>query len=205
MPTEPSTFPNPADLPIVTIASKNYLAHVRTLAQCYLEYHPHGKVFLCLVDRVDGYFDPADEPFTLILADDIGIPNWPYFSFKYNIVELNTAVKPFILKKLFDTYQFDKLVYFDPDIVLYAPLHELNALLDTYGVVLTPHILSPISPINDTRFPSEFGILAVGMYNLGFIALSRRTNLYVLLLWWHGRLYYYCIYDPLRGFFVDQR
>src|SRR5260221_2784810 len=134
-------------LPIVTIASKNYLAHGRTLTQSYLRLHPDGQVFVCLVDQIEGLFEPAQEPFTTILANTLSIPHWEHFSFKYTILELNTAVKPFLLRYLIEKFDLDKLVYFDPDIVLYSSLDYLELLLDTYGLVLTPHILEPL---NDT-------------------------------------------------------
>ena len=189
-------------VPIVTIGSKNYLAHIRTLALSYLQFHPDGQVFVCLVDQVDGYFDPANEPFITILADTLPIPNWQHFAFKYTILELNTAVKPFLLSVLFETYKLDKLVYFDPDIVLYRPLDDLEHLLDRYGVVLTPHILEPL---NDNATPSEIDLLQAGIYNLGFVAFSQRTNLSQLLKWWQARLYDHCIRDVAHGLFVDQR
>ncbi len=189
-------------LPIVTIASKNYLAQVRTLAESYLRLHADGEVFFCLVDQVDGYFDPEHEPFTTIFAESLNISNWQQFAFKYTILELNTAVKPYLLSYLFEHYQLDKLVYFDPDIVLYNSLDTLEALLDTYGIVLTPHILEPI---NDSAAPSEIDLLQAGTYNLGFVALSRRTNLRPLLKWWESRLYNQCIRDVEHGLFVDQR
>jgi hypothetical protein len=189
-------------LPIVTIASKNYLAHVRTLAQSYLRFHPDGQVFLCLVDRVEGMFDPANEPFTLILAESLGISNWEHFAFKYTILELNTAVKPFLLNFLFKTYALDAIVYVDPDIVLYDSLDDLETLLKTYGLILTPHLLEPL---NDSASPSEIDILQAGVYNLGFAALSRRLNLDRFLTWWQARLYDSCIRDVAHGLFVDQR
>jgi glycosyltransferase involved in cell wall biosynthesis len=189
-------------LPIVTIASKNYLAHVRTLAQSYRLFHPEGQIFVCLVDQIDGYFDPATEPFTLIQADRLNIPRWEHFSFKYNILELNTAVKPFLLSYLFEQYGLQKIAYFDPDIMLYQPLDRIESLLDDYGMLLTPHILEAVE---GTHAPSEMDLLLSGIYNLGFIALSRKTDLDRLLTWWQTRLYDYCLRDVSRGLFVDQR
>src|SRR5258708_3965858 len=189
-------------LPIVTIASKNYLAQVRTLVLSYRKFHPDGQVFVCLVDDAENYFEPAAEPFTLIKADQLNIPRWEHFAFKYNLLELNTAVKPFLLSYLFQTYNLSKIAYFDPDIVIYHSLEALDYLLDEYGIVLTPHILDPI---HDQHHPSEMDLLLSGIYNLGFVALSRQTDLDKLLTWWQARLYDYCLRDVQRGLFVDQR
>lgn len=158
-------------------------------------------MFVCLVDEVEGYFDPEQEPFTVVLAKDLGIPKWEHFAFKYSILELNTAVKPYVLEYLFQTRQLDRLVYFDPDIELHRSLTELDELLDTYGIVLTPHILEPL---NDDHSPSEVTLLRAGIYNLGFLGVSRQPDLAVLK-WWKERLYRYCKHDTAQGLFVDQR
>lgn len=158
-------------------------------------------MFVCLVDEVEGYFDPLQEPFTVVQAKDLGIPKWEHFAFKYSLLELNTAVKPYVLDYLFHTRNLDRLVYLDPDIELHGSLTELDRLLDTYGIVLTPHILEPL---NDDRLPSELTLLRAGIYNLGFLAVSRQPDLAVLR-WWKERLYHYCRHDTANGLFVDQR
>jgi hypothetical protein len=188
--------------PLLTILSKNYLAHARTLAHSYLAHHPQGQVFVCLVDKVDGDFDPHREPFQTFLAEDLGIPNWSAFSFRYNIVELNTAVKPFALAHLLRDRGLDHVVYLDPDIVVYHSLHELDHLLDRYSVVLTPHILQPAS---DSEIDLELRRFRYGMCNLGFVAVSRQADLDGLLIWWQRRLSRYCTYDPSSGLFLDQK
>ena len=73
-----------------TIASKNYLAHVRTLAKSFHKFYPNQRFILMLVDRVDGCFDPEEEKFEIILINDLKIENFDVFVFQYNILELNT-------------------------------------------------------------------------------------------------------------------
>ncbi len=189
-------------IPICTAVSKNYLAHARSLARSYLDVHPDGQVFLCLIDTIDDFFDPANEPFTIISMDKLNIPNWDCFAFQYTVIELCCAVRPYFLTYLMDTYQLDRLAFFDADIVIYHSLATLDRLLDTYGVVLTPHICNPL---NDDRRPSEVDLLGSGIYNLGFLAISRRTDLDGLLGWWKARLYHHCKLDFARGLFYDQR
>jgi hypothetical protein len=79
---------------ICTIVAKNYLAQARCLTDSFLEHHPKGRVFVLLVDRPEGYFDPAAERFTTVLVEDIGIPNFGAMMFRYTLLELSTAVKP---------------------------------------------------------------------------------------------------------------
>ena len=91
---------------ICTIISKNYLAYARVLVESFLQYN-EGEVFILLTDKIDGYFSPKNEKFTLIEIDTIKdrIADFDGFSFQYNVVELNTAIKPFFIEFLFRKYQ----------------------------------------------------------------------------------------------------
>jgi hypothetical protein len=121
---------------------------------------------------------------------------------RYNIVELNTAVKPFIAEFLFERDPLVSTVtYFDPDILIYTPLIELETLLQRHNILLTPHFLSTI---HDDAAPSEQGILNVGVYNLGFIAMRRGVEVMRFLEWWKGKLRNKCLVDVAHGLFVDQ-
>jgi glycosyltransferase involved in cell wall biosynthesis len=189
-------------LVVCTIISKNYLSFARTFTDSFLRYNPDGKVFVMLADKIDEYFDPRNERFELVCLDDLKIDNVNTFCFKYNILELNTAVKPFLLQYMFEKYNLDKLCYFDPDILITENLGELSKLLDKHSIILTPHLLEPI---DDDCKPGEFEILKAGTYNLGFIALSNTDNTRAFINWWQKKLYRSCWVDPDRGFFVDQR
>lgn len=203
----PSEAPSGATAPqtppaLCTIVSKNYLAHARTLVDSYLEHCPGGRAFVLLVDRVDDHFDPAAERFTLVQVEDLDVPGFRSFSFRYTLLELNTAVKPFFLQHLFRAYDLDKLCYFDPDILITSELTELSRLLDEHGIVLTPHLLDFLE---DGRYPDELNILLAGTFNLGFIGLSRHEELDRFLEWWQRKLLRHCSAEPGMGLFVDQR
>lgn len=187
---------------ICTIASKNYLAYVRALAESFRRYHPNVPVHLLLVDRPDELFDPRGEPFTTILLEDLAIPDRAAFCFQYTILELSTAVKPFLLMHLFKTRGFDKILYFDPDIRFYAPVPDLFAPLDDVSVVLIPHLTEPLK---DELRPSELDILRSGAYNLGFLGAANTPTTLRLLEWWQEKLLRYCVVNPAEGLFTDQR
>src|SRR5947209_7411124 len=89
---------------ICTIISKNYLSAARALMRSIQPFHPDVIYCVLLVDTIDNCFDPQKEPFHIIMADQLRIPNWKHFSFKYDIMELNTAVKPYFLEMLFDHF-----------------------------------------------------------------------------------------------------
>lgn len=195
--------PSAGDLAFCTIISKNYLPQARALAESLRSAHPESSLYVLLVDRVDGYFDPAAEPFRTIPIEDLPIPDLPRFCFQYSVLELNTAAKPYLLAYLLSKYQPEKLVYFDPDILVLRPLDDLCRALDEWNIVLTPHITEPYP--RDGKRPDELAILLAGTYNLGFIAVANTPEVERFLVWWQDRLYGSCRNDPPAGLFVDQR
>ena len=68
--------------------------------------------------------------------------------------------------------------------------------------MVTPHISGPIP---DELAPTDMDILRSGIYNLGFLALSRCEPVDRFLQWWAKRLREYCYNDAPHGLFVDQR
>ena len=192
-----------AGFAVCTIISKNYLSYARVLAESIRRHNPHAQVFVLLVDRLDGYFAPDREPFELILLQRLGIPHLDRFCFKYSILELNTAVKPTLLRHLLRDRGVQKLLYLDPDIVVYRPLDTLARLLDHASIVLTPHITEPLPA--DGKKPSDEDILVAGAYNLGFIGVRSDDKVLRFLDWWESQVYDTCIVDQGSGYFVDQR
>lgn len=186
---------------VFTIVSKNYLANARALMESIKTVHPNLTLVTVLVDEIDGYFDPKTEPFQTLLASELGIPRWLHFSMKYDIMELNTAVKPYAIQYLMEVFDAQRVIYFDPDILVYQPLDVILELLNNHLCVLTPHITSPL---DDDLIPSEVDFLKVGTYNLGFFAISQQGDWRGLVRWWQDRLYENCTREVERGLFVDQ-
>lgn len=192
----------PTNIAACTIISKNYIALARTLADSFHQFHPDIPFFVLLVDRIDGHFQPESERFYLVDLDALDIPDNDNFCFKYNILELNTAVKPYFLSHLFEKFKIKKLIYFDPDILILEKVSSLFELLDTYSIILIPHITEPLE---DNFRPSELDLLQAGTYNLGFIALGATSTTRKLLSWWQQRVYEQCLLAPDRGMHVDQK
>jgi glycosyltransferase involved in cell wall biosynthesis len=193
---------SPRNIAACTIVSKNYIAFARTLAESFHRFHPETPFFVLLVDRIDGYFDPRHEPFHLVTVEELNIPHFDRFCFKYNIVELNTAVKPYFLSYLFAKHHLNKLIYLDPDILITGTLSELYGLLNEHSIVLVPHLTSSIE---DNYLPTELSILQAGTYNLGFIGLANNPELPLFLKWWEKRVYDGCFMAPEKGMHVDQK
>jgi hypothetical protein len=187
-----------------TICSINYLAQARTLGDSLKQTNPDYQYIIGLVDKLSeaNLPDWLIPEYPMIEVDTIGIPDFLAMCDRYDITELNTAVKPFYIDYLYKTYpSADQVIYFDPDIIVFQPLRELNEALNTYSLVLTPHTLSPIP---DWERPNEQHHLNTGIYNLGFIGLNKDATARQFVNWWKDRLVYECRIDLCEGLFVDQ-
>jgi lipopolysaccharide biosynthesis glycosyltransferase len=107
-----------------TICSNNYLAQAKTLGDSLLKHNPGHKFIIVLVDRKTPQIDYSFfEPYEIVLIEDVGIQDFESIWKKYNIVELNTAVKPTLFKYFFKKYaELDNAFYFDPDIMIFRSL-----------------------------------------------------------------------------------
>jgi len=191
-----------SELTICTIVSANYLPYARVLGSSVREYHPDARFVVLLVDRVDGRFEPADEPFELIEVEGLPTLDDPLsYLFKYTVLEANTAVKPHLLQHLL-AEGAQRLVYLDPDIQLFRPLDQVADLLESHNIVVTPHLTAPI---DDDHYPSELDIMRSGTYNLGFIALAAGETTDRMLEWWRDRIFDRCISRIEQGLFTDQK
>lgn len=188
---------------ICTIIAKNYLAQARVLAGSFNEIHPEGNCTVLVIDDPTGYIDPAEEQFELLTIDQIDLPDAERMTAIYDVMELSTAVKPWLLRTLLDRPGVDSVSYLDPDIQVFSSLIKIEEEAKKHGIVLTPHFTKPLP--RDGRTPREEDILIAGSYNLGFIGLGAGKTADQLLAWWSERLENDCVNDPANGHFVDQR
>ena len=185
-----------------TIVSPNYLAYARTLAASYLVHHPGHRFFVLLVADLTDASAYAAEVYTAVSLPEIGLQNLRAEAMKYDILELNTNVKPTFMKYLLSRYGLSRLVYLDPDIFCYAPLTPVFDSLEDYDAVLTPHITTPVF---DGKSPGEQDLLFNGTYNLGFIAVRDTPESLRLLDWWERRCLDLGFSEGRTGLFVDQK
>ncbi len=187
-----------------TICSINYLAQARTLGDSLKATNPDVQFYIGLVDKLDGVrFDEQYTPaYPMIEIDKIDIQGFDEMAARYDITELNTAVKPFYFTYFFKKFPEAKnVIYFDPDIIVFQPINELLQSLQRYPAVLTPHINTPI---DDRLKPNELDHLNTGIYNLGFVAFARTDATLSFIRWWEEKLRYECLIDLCNGLFVDQ-
>jgi hypothetical protein len=194
----------PVNYAACTIASPNYLSFARTLAGSYLAQHPGQRFFVLVVaDLADPTPFQLDETFTPVMLPELGLQNLRAVAMKYDILELNTNVKPSFMKYLMKTYGLDGLVYLDPDIYVYKPLEPVfDALGAGATAVLTPHMTAPVF---DGKSPSEQDLLYNGTYNLGFIGVGGTDEARRLLDWWEHRCLQLGFSEGRTGLFVDQK
>ncbi len=189
-------------LVIFTIIARNYLAHARVLFRSVASHHPEARRVVIIVDDPDGHFNPDDESFETVHSEVLQIPQSRWFHFKYSVLELSTAVKPYAFEWIAENCQANQIIYLDPDIVLFAPLTPLQARLETANLILTPHLTGELDL--EGR-PNEVSILQAGAYNLGFLAVSCGPESLRFLRWWQHRLFDNCVVDTANGLFVDQK
>src|SRR5437870_5370282 len=100
------------DVVACTIAAKSELALARVTAASWSEHHPDIPFFVLLADEVDGYFDPAKEPFALIELEELEQSAViREMTDRYGRHELTCALTPYVMAHLLDR-GFDKVLFF---------------------------------------------------------------------------------------------
>lgn len=190
---------------VFTVISNNYSSYAATLMESLRNTNPSWERYICIVDRdsTSSSVPEICELANVVNAEDIGIHEFADMAFRYDVMEMNTAVKPFMFKWLLEHRGYDRAIYLDPDIFVFRPLDEVNTLLDTgSSAVLTPHLLKPLE---DGRRPDDHDILKSGVYNLGFAAMSNQQEALDFVSWWSRRLQFQCYSDLSSNLFTDQR
>ncbi len=187
---------------VFTIVSNNYLAFAHTLMKSLAEVHPEWERHVLLVDRPPQGGLPDAGLFTTTAVEELPLPHIKQFLFRYSIMELNTAVKPWMFAHL-RKKGHQRVVYLDPDILVVQPLVDVEQMLqEGASVVLTPHLTAPLT---DDRKPTELEIMRAGAYNLGFLAVGDTPHADALISWWQQKLEYQAVVDFEKGLFTDQK
>jgi hypothetical protein len=197
------TEPTAGKTAACTIISRNYLPYARVLHASLQKHNPECKFYVLMVDEEHGSpSSSCPEKFEVINVQSLNIPRLEHVAFRYNILELNTNVKPSFMAMLLSQKGVEKLLYFDPDILICNSLAMLFELLDDVSILLTPHCTSPI---NDDFRPNEQDFLLAGVFNLGFIGLRNSGDTATFLAWWENRCLNLGFNELRMGLFVDQK
>lgn len=190
-----------AGIAYCTIASANYLGKVETLVRSLEKFEPGRPVFVLLCEAPALCRKLSAETGVQFLSPEDVCPDWKQMAFYYDIVEFNTAVKPFLMSVLLGR-GFEGVVYFDPDIEVHEQLGVIREAMAQHDVVLTPHVCAPIP--NDGLTPNMADCIRAGQFNLGFIGVSNTKEGRAALAWWQSVCADRCLLDPSYRFFVDQ-
>ena len=118
------------DLTFFTLASRNYLSFAATLMQSLRAAYPEARRVIGLVDAPEleaaAGLDLAAE---VLPWDELAIEGAEAMRLRYSILELNTAIKPFLFQHLLAGGAGGPVIYLDPDIAVYRRLGELEQLL----------------------------------------------------------------------------
>lgn len=188
---------------IFTICSNNYLAQAKTLGDSIKKTNSDYEFIIFLCDKRNEQIDYSFfKNMSLYFIEELQIHSFDVMKSKYDITELNTAIKPFIFQYIYNNFNADTVFYIDPDVELYDSLNIIEKKLENNIAVLTPHILQPIK---ENAFPTlENSLMLTGIYNLGFLATKKCQDIDKMLDWWTKRLLVGCYNRRHLGAFVDQ-
>jgi hypothetical protein len=185
----------------VSIISSNYFPQALTLIESFKKIYPQEVFTLLVLD-----IEPIKEDFlpqTRVLTPEcLGIDSEVLKGMRkyYDVVELATSLKPFVLKFLIEE-GFDTATYLDPDIQLFGEIEDRIELDRHSAIRLTPHRYSPSPPSNNSFNDLDF--LKYGIFNLGYICVNRDSIGF--LNWWSDAVIFNCTRYPGDSVFTDQK
>ncbi|MET0274484.1 MAG: hypothetical protein ABW360_15970 [Phenylobacterium sp.] len=194
-----------AEVHVFTSAAANYLPKVRLLFESLRRLHPEWDLHLALADAMppaDAFAGlPPHEPHQIA---DLGIPEWRAWAFCHSLMELATAIKPFLLRRLLARPGCKAVIYLDPDVVAFSRLDDVLGAFAGGDILLTPHQTVPEATVHGV-IANEICTLQHGVYNLGFVGVAARPEGRAFADWWAERTYRFCRADIPNGVFTDQR
>jgi len=189
-----------------TSVTNNYIPKANVLVESIKKFYPDSSFHLVLSDTLSHDIAQfvSDKIDSIILLEHLPIENLMSWIFKHDIVELCTAVKGIAFKEIYINYKADKIIYLDPDTVVFNRLDFIIEQLNENPVILTPHFYKPQPDLESIRH-YEISVLKHGIYNLGFLGIKTSQDGLAFLDWWTERLLNYCYDEICRGLFTDQR
>ncbi len=182
------------------------MAQALSLAESLKKNQPNSSLTIGLVDKKSSEIDYDNFSCQVIEASEIGVPDFDSLWKKYDIIEFNTAVKPFFFKYLIQKHTEENIfIYLDPDTYLFNNFSSFEEDINNASIVLTPHIYQTVKGILNKVYEKENIFLNFGIYNLGFLAVNTNFEETTdILNWWGDRTLEYCYIQPEKGLFTDQ-
>ena len=186
-----------------TIVAKNYIGLARILGRSLSKVNPDINFKIFVADEFPQ--NVKSLPDNVIISRkvlDYSSEEWTDMSFKYDLTEFCTSIKPGVFKYLF-AQGYDKVLYFDPDIYIFSSINTILQRLEDYDIVLTPQIAG--IHVDYTGEHPEWAMNVNGIFNLGFCGMRKSLITDKIILWWQKRLKTECFADRSVGNFTDQK
>ena len=186
-----------------TIVAKNYIGLARILGHSLSKVNPDINFKIFVADEFPQ--NVKSLPDNVIISRkvlDYSSEEWTDMSFKYDLTEFCTSIKPGVFKYLV-AQGYDKVLYFDPDIYIFSSINTILQRLEDYDMVLTPQIVGV--HIDYTGEHPEWAMNVNGIFNLGFCGMRKSLITDKIILWWQKRLKTECFADRCIGNFTDQK
>jgi len=189
---------------VFTICAKNYIGLAQVLGDSLKTNNPEIDFYIFVADEFENE-SLQIEPNILIARHNLNISEdqWINMSFKYEITEFCTSIKPFCFSYMFNELNYEECIYFDPDIMVFSSINSIYDTLNNATFVLTPHINTMEVQYSGTW--EERKLMYSGIYNLGFIAIKNNEISNRMLNWWEERLKDRCFQNLMENYFTDQK
>lgn len=189
-----------------TICAKNYIGLAQVLEKSLKAHNPDVDFIIFVADEIAEIDQINDLPYNILISrNTIGFSDekWNQMSFKYDLTEFCTSIKPSCFKYLFDRFQPNTCIYLDPDILVFNSFNSVFKSLEKRSIILTPHLTT--IEVDYTGDLPESGLLYTGLFNLGFLALKNDDSAFKMLNWWEKRLEDRCFQNKMESLFTDQK
>ena len=187
-----------------TIVAKNYIGLALILGKSLKAYSPEVDFRIFVADEFPD--EPESLPEAVVIAKNalsgLSSQQWTDMTFKYDLTEFCTALKPFCFNYIFDL-GYEKTYYFDPDIYIFNTLAPISRALDDHSMALTPQVVGIHTQYTGEH--PEWAMNVNGIFNLGFCALRNDEWGHRIVDWWQERLRDQAFADRSVGQFTDQK
>jgi len=191
---------------VFTIVARNYIGLAQILERSLKDKNHDLDFFIFVADEFPRNSETKQIPLNVIFAReklDISEDAWIQMSFKYDLTEFCTSIKPSAFLYLLKNFEYEQIIYLDPDIYVFGSFDPVFKMLETYSIVITPHILTFNTNYEGDLPESDF--MATGVYNLGFCGIRKSVSSFKMISWWHNVLTSKCYIDSYSHSFTDQK
>jgi len=214
-------FPKSPETCVITISALNNFGFVVNLYDSVMDNSPEIECFIWYLGDISeptsaegrkGMADISKEidmkpKFKLVTMKEMEEKNFDHFeiekfAFMFDLVELQTTIKPFAFQYTFQHFGAKSAIFLDNDIWVTSPLVEIEKQLKRHSAVVTPHVSAPIP--EDGKKLNNKNILQTGVFNFGFVAFSNTDTAASFLRFWAEQLSLYGFTNLEKGMFYDQ-